>query len=125
MGDVIAFTTSHDAGIDLDRFQPIRVARLTLVDGLWLVFGKVSISNFDGDPQDAHVWLRLAGNDVDETAVRIAARSDADSQSVSVQASVEVEEDRVPMDIVCATFDGSARMARLAAIKLDQLNPDL
>lgn len=124
MSDVIALTTNRDAGIDLDRFETIRIARLTLVEGPWLVFGKVSISNFDDDPQNAHVRLRLAGNDVDETFVRVAGRSDADAQSVSVQASVVVEEGRVPMDLTGATFDGSARMARLAAIKLDQLNPD-
>lgn len=125
MSDVIALTANRKELVQLGGFETIRILRVTLVAGLWLAFGKVSLVNFDGDPQNANVRLRLAGTDVDETTVRIDEEDEADQQAVSVQAGVEVTEGRVPLDITCATQAGGAQLAQLAAIKLDALNPDI
>lgn len=108
-------------------FERMRVARLTLDSGPWLAFGKVSMVNFDSSPQNAHVWLRLAGQDADETLVRIDQKASglANVQAVSVQAGILVEEGFAPLDLVCATENGGSQMAKLSAIKLDELNPKL
>jgi hypothetical protein len=124
---VIGLSAGRDGFFHIHGFERIRIVRLTLDSGPWLAFGKVTIVNSDSDPQNAHVWLRLAGDDVDETRVRID-EEDSDEpnvQAASVQAGFVVEEGRVPLDLVCATHSGGTEMAKLSAIKLDQLNPDL
>ncbi|HEU4944901.1 MAG TPA: hypothetical protein VFT10_07030 [Solirubrobacterales bacterium] len=87
--------------------------------------GKVVLDNADGDPQNAHVRLRRQDGEefvtLDETTVHLLEAGDPNRAEASVQVGVDLSSPTT-VELACATFDGNASQAQLAAIKLDFLN---
>ncbi len=87
----------------------------------WVLLGRVVITNFDDDDQNASAELRHVDGMVviDRVDVRIVGRH---SQSLSLQAPLTLGEDDI-IDIACSTYNGTAQAASLIALSVDQLQP--
>jgi hypothetical protein len=125
---VNAFSEANQVGLHLEDFDMTSVVSLNLTNTRYFIIGKVALDNADGDPQNAHVQLRRQEGDefviLDETVVRIDEAGEADRVSVSVQVGVDFSTVFPPtvVQLACATHDGNASQAQLAAIQLDFLN---
>ncbi len=125
---VTAFSEADKAGLPLEGFDLAKVLSLTLTNTRYFIIGKVALDNADGDSQNAHVQLRRQDGEefviLDETVVRIDEAGEADRASVSVQVGVDFSRISPPIvvELACATWNGNASQAQLAAIQLDFLN---
>jgi len=122
MSAVRAVTESQSGSAILRKFALTSVVQLPeFTDGgFFVIFGKVTLANHDGDPQDAHVQLRLGGEGgvvLDETFVRIAGSGDANRQCASVQSELKEVPTGGTVDIACGTFDGVALQAKLTVLE--------
>lgn len=129
MSAVFAFSKSEDGPVFLDQFQMTGIVSLELGNGRYLVFGKVVIRNADSDPQNAQVQLRRSDGSgpsfatLDQSAVQISEAGEGDQVAVSVQVGFRIAEAEVEtVDLACASANGFAAEAQLAALKLDFLN---
>lgn len=128
MSVVMAFSDANKAGRSLGKFKMERLVDLTLTNSQYLIFGKVVLGNADGDPQNASAQLRRGDGEsfvtLDETSVRLPSADDPNRTEVSVQAAVDFGSVHAPVsvELACATFQGHASQAQLAAIHLDFLN---
>jgi hypothetical protein len=58
-----AVVTNNPGPIALNHQGSTFVAEVTLSEGSWLIFAKVDIANFDGDPQNATAQLLVVTQD--------------------------------------------------------------
>lgn len=119
----IAFTETHEGIVTLDNFNDKVVVRLRIPDaGKFVVFGRVVITNYDGDPQNANARLTTfdGATEIDRVNVRIT-RGD---HSISLQGTLSLPSPASNniVDIRCATYKGLAREATLFAISVDDLS---
>jgi hypothetical protein len=119
----LAVTTAASSLVQLKNFQDTVVASVRLQRGTHAVFGKVVLSNQDGDSQNAKVQLaaRNGGIILQETFTLLEALSAGNSQSILILGTATVEGDADVVDLRCATFDGKANLASLIAIAVDDL----
>ena len=107
------------------NFTDTIVAKLDLEgDGEWLLFGRVSLSNRDGDPQNANAKLVYrASSTIDEVLVRIdeaPGSMDGTAQVLYVQGAVTAEA-RETVTLECSTYFGTAMNGSLIALKVDKV----
>jgi hypothetical protein len=130
--DNIAFHSQRGGIVSLHNFADTQILQLEVRDaGKYVVFGKVVITNGDGDNQNASARLTTfnGATEIDRADVRIGAHGHADSLAISLQATLTLPSPQgAPpanniIDMRCATFSGSAREAALFAILVDDLNP--
>jgi hypothetical protein len=113
-------------GVSLFDFGTTTVVTLNLPAGNFVLFGKVSIVNNDHSDQDANCTLRSGGNDLDKSETRIdnfpvfGGRND-DQQVVSLLTTLSLQS-AGSVDLNCATQDGFAFDASLAALAVTNLN---
>ena len=120
---IAAFNVPIDQGpVSLQHFGDTIVVCIQLRHGNWAIFGKVAVSNSDGDSQNAGVKLfaQDASRTLDSSDVRIPGGG---IQSVSVEGTLTVDKDTDFVHISCATFNGHAQEAQLIAISVDTLFP--
>ena len=119
----LAVTTAAPPLVQLRNFQDTVVARVTLQRGRYVVFGKVVLSNLDGDTQSARVQLaaRDGGIILKENSVLLEHLPNGNSQSILILGTATVEDSADIVDLRCATFDGEARQISLVAIAVDDL----
>jgi len=119
----LAVTTAAPPLVQLRNFQDTVVARVTLQRGRYVVFGKVVLSNLDGDTQSARVQLaaRDGGIILKENSVLLEHLPNGNSQSILILGTATVEDSAYIVDLRCATFDGEARQTSLVAIAVDDL----
>jgi hypothetical protein len=92
--------------------------------GNYVVTGKATVLNIDGDPQDATCRLSLASNPnnvLDSSATRLANLSDLGHASIPVQTAVTVAQGDT-IDLTCATFNGGAADIGLTATLVAAIN---
>lgn len=107
------------------NFTDTIVAKLELEgDGEWLLFGRVSVSNRDGDPQNANAKLVYRANTtIDEGMVRIdeaPGSGDGIVQVLYVQGALAAEA-RETVTLECSTYFGTAMNGSLIALKVDKV----
>jgi hypothetical protein len=120
----IAFTNTHVGIVPLNHFADQMVVQLTVRDsGKYVVFGRVVITNWDGDPQNASARLTThdQATELDRADVRIDSKSCA--QSISLQGTLILpsKTENSIIDIRCSTYNGVAQEATLFAILVDDL----
>ena len=122
---VIGFSKANKVGSPLRGFKMQKILSLGFTNSRYLIYGKVVLDNTDGDPQNASVQLRTQDGEsfvtLDETSVRLLGEGDPNRTEVSVQVGIEFDAPTT-VELACATFDGNASQAQLAAIQLDFLN---
>ena len=126
--DNIVFYSTNPGIVNLHNFADSVVLRIDLRPtdvGKFVVFGRVVISNWDGDPQFAIARLTtLDGKtELDKVDVRIGDWSNNPSQSISLQAVLELGQPNADpiVDLRCATFRGNVQQATLFVIQMDDL----
>jgi hypothetical protein len=119
----LAVTTAASPLVQLRNFQDTVVARVRLQRGRYVVFGKVVLSNLDGDTQSARVQLaaRDGGIILKENSVLLEHLPAGNSQSILILGTATVEDGADIVDLRCATFDGEASQTSLVAIAVDDL----
>jgi hypothetical protein len=121
----VAFFNTHPDAVSLQHFGVTVAVRVKLPgNAKYAIFGKVTIHNSDGDPQNASAQLGSAdgSNVIDKTDIRVDGRGNADAQALTVQGVLDLTgsfEDII--DMRCATFNGEVREASLVAIQVDDL----
>ncbi|WP_405061028.1 collagen-like protein [Kribbella sp. NBC_01505] len=91
------------------------IVSVTLPEGLWLLFAKVDLQNYDSAPQNATCAIYPG----DESNVRLEGSA---RTTVSVQGAVRVGPDGHLVTMHCEMQSGLAANSRLSAIKVDALN---
>jgi hypothetical protein len=130
VSDVIGYTSAQAPEfLNLDNFATTSVVSVRLPRGLYIAFGKGVLRNFDGDFQNATLWLRQSDGHpegpfqaLDHSQVTIDENGEASTEAATVQSAVIVEEESF-VDVAADTFNGGVACVQLAVIKLDELNP--
>lgn len=124
MSDVVVF--AGDSPVQpLREFKTFAVLNVEVRQGgTYLVVAKLAIQNRDGDAQNASALLRRmsgppASRVLDQVDVRIGGKG---AMSIALQALVTFRGGNA-LGIAASTFQGTALSARLAAIRIDKLNP--
>jgi hypothetical protein len=107
----------------LNNFNQVECVRVTLTPGIWMLHGKIEITNWDGDPQTASADLIVEDQNnmvVDHAALRIP--GGAISQTIYLQAIIEtVAATPGLVKVFAATFNGMSSMPTLIATSLDSV----
>jgi hypothetical protein len=125
--DNIAFTNSNVGVVTLANFNDVVAVRLRVRDeGKYVIFGRVVISNWDGDAQNASARLTTfdGATELDRADVRV---DGSGLQSISLQGTLTLPSpnSNAIVDIRCSTFKGGALESTLFAILVDGLSPSL
>lgn len=117
----IAFVTSWEKESFIEHFNDVAVIRMALPEpGAYLIFGRVVISNSDGDPQNATAQITLDDGNViaDRADVRIVSGG---AQAISLQGTAEVDPNRPGriVDIRCSTQRGYVKQISLFAHRVE------
>ena len=119
---IIARFNTIDLGtsVPLRNFNETILVAVRVPKGKYVVFGKVSISNADGDSQNAGARLTSKDglNTIDRADVRL---NGGGTQSVSVQGTLPVDSETEIVDLRGTTFNGAASGATLIVISVDDL----
>jgi hypothetical protein len=138
----IAFVVVNDDIVELVNYQDVVLARLTLPDGNYVIYGKTVLINADSDDQNATARLvavqgegaqeqfqldradiRLAHVDSGRAGFYAAPPFEGGAQEVSLQATLQVppelKSERV--EFRASTFNGVARQTMLHAIQVDDI----
>ncbi len=116
-------------------FKPIFIHKLETViveitlpeEGDYVIFGKVSIANWDGDYQDATATLlsKSGAQILDQTVVRLGkafgslnVNTQDNQQCFHVQAPFRAPKINETIQIICATYNGSALYGSLIALSV-------
>lgn len=124
MSDVVVFAGDNPVQ-PLREFKTFTVLNVEVLQGgTYLVIAKLVIQNRDRDAQNASALLRRmsgppASRVLDQADVRIGGKG---ALSIALQAVVTFEGGNA-LGIAASTFQGTALSARLAAIRIDKLNP--
>ncbi|MBE1506697.1 hypothetical protein H4W29_003878 [Rhizobium viscosum] len=129
----VAHTRDDTALVSLDGFAETIVVSLALRPGNWIVLGRTSIYNRDSDSQNASIALRtrrdlLVIDRVDVSLPRAPTSAihgeehifDRDPFLLQGVVSIRSED---AVDIICATYRGSASLPVLIAFPADTLSP--
>lgn len=95
------------------------VASVTVPAGIYLIFGKAWLLNFDASDQSSD--CKLSTGDTTEVFLG-AAGGVGDKLSVSVQDTAVNIPDGTTITMTCATFHGSASNTKLTVIAVDAIN---
>jgi hypothetical protein len=125
---VVQTYVENDPDTPLNNFQPQPVASVTVNRGETnvLILGKVVITNFDGDAQNASAWLTHSNPDrtfleeLDRVDIRIPG-GNAFSQSVFLDSWITGVAPNDVITLFCSTFSGLARKVRFNVMGVDDL----
>lgn len=113
----------------LNHFYAEEITRVDLPEpGYWLLIGRVTVSNQDGDVQKASAQIsRLVGTPTgtvlqpivtDDLAEGIPGKSD---HCFYLQAAVVTESEGETFSLLCGTYAGQADWGSLFALKVDKI----
>jgi hypothetical protein len=125
---ILAFTKTLTGPVPLNHFNDTPVIHLQVdqKQSLYLVFGRVVVSNDDDSAQNASARLTTHTGDtqLDRVDLRLDAGSEGKANSISLQGILDLRDPKQFSDVVemhCATFKGVATEASLFAFSVDGL----
>jgi hypothetical protein len=120
----IATVKSAPGGGQLSNFHETPVLRLLLGHGNYVVWGRMTVLNFDGSPQWVHARLVHAGKDIDLLfQLKLGGfQGGADKIAIPLQAWITItSETREAIEMRCASYKASWSEASLMALSVDQI----
>jgi hypothetical protein len=115
---------AHTDEKSLQHFDDEIVATVQLVEpGSWVLIGRVTVSNYDGDPQRASAKI------VHDNTHAVKAEDNPVWDGIPgksafcfyLQAAVSTESERETFTLQCGTYDGWAKSPSLIALMVDTI----
>ena len=116
----IAAVNSSGGGMDFGGPADFSPLQLTVSDpGVYLVFARVTMSNYDGDSQNASA--RISHDEeyvIDRVDVRMLGKT---RTSISLQGTLRVDAQPKKVNLRCSTFRGGAHQSSMFAVPVSDI----
>jgi hypothetical protein len=120
MGAEIAIHQENQAQVNLANFTDVYVAGVILEAGAWVIIGRATVFNEDGDRQNVTARLvRDANVIIDNVSIYA---PEGETHCLAVQATLKLRRPET-VTLMCNTFKGFAECGSLIAFKVDDAVP--